>query len=200
MSALGQKQTFAVHQPMSALPPKAGHVQCTQPCLLWVKSRHVQRKKSCPLLLRKRTFRWDTLSKKPNDPVEGFKVPLFGKLLIGLRWRSPLGTAMSLVQPFVFKELAACLCDGAAMFVTLAFLLWVLQEIISSNQNSGCASIHLDFRTQFHQPFGDVASRIVFARRVELRVSRLQGNKRADCRSVEQLGPGRKSFPCCRCS
>jgi hypothetical protein len=24
MSALGQKQTFALHQPMSALPPKAG--------------------------------------------------------------------------------------------------------------------------------------------------------------------------------
>jgi hypothetical protein len=27
MSALGQKQTFAVHQPMSALPPKADIVQ-----------------------------------------------------------------------------------------------------------------------------------------------------------------------------
>jgi hypothetical protein len=37
---------------------------------------------------------------------------------------TPLGTAMSLVQPFVFSELAACLCDGAAMFVTSVFLLW----------------------------------------------------------------------------
>ena len=25
MSALGHKQTYAVHQPMSALPPKSGH-------------------------------------------------------------------------------------------------------------------------------------------------------------------------------
>ena len=27
MSALGQKQTFAAQQGMSALPPKSGHVQ-----------------------------------------------------------------------------------------------------------------------------------------------------------------------------
>ena len=37
--------------------------------------------------------KWDTLGKKPNDPVEGFRVPLFGKRLIRLSWRSPLGTA-----------------------------------------------------------------------------------------------------------
>jgi hypothetical protein len=40
-----------------------------------------------------RLFRWDTRGKKPNDPVEGFNVPLFCELLIRLRWRSPLGTA-----------------------------------------------------------------------------------------------------------
>jgi hypothetical protein len=38
MSALGQKQTFAVHQPMSALPPESGHLQCTRPCPLWLKA------------------------------------------------------------------------------------------------------------------------------------------------------------------
>ena len=57
MSALGQKQTYAVHQPMSALPPKrprkrisaqghvcftpeSGHVQCNEGCPLWAKSGH----------------------------------------------------------------------------------------------------------------------------------------------------------------
>ena len=57
ISALGQKQTYAVHQPMSALPPiatanadfrkrpvcftlESGHVHCTRPCLLWAKSGH----------------------------------------------------------------------------------------------------------------------------------------------------------------
>jgi hypothetical protein len=57
MCALGQKQTYAVQQPMSALlpiatakadsatghvrfTPKSGHVQCTRPCLLWAKSGH----------------------------------------------------------------------------------------------------------------------------------------------------------------
>ena len=42
MSALGQKQTFAVHQPMSALPPKAT-------------AKADSRKRSCPLYTQKRT-------------------------------------------------------------------------------------------------------------------------------------------------
>jgi len=53
MSALGQKQTYAVQYAMSALPPiatekagfgtpKSGHVRCTSECQLWAKSRHVQ--------------------------------------------------------------------------------------------------------------------------------------------------------------
>src|SRR5262249_8057875 len=57
MSALGQKQTFAPHQPMSALPPiataiadfrtshvrftpESGHVRCKVRCLLRAKSGH----------------------------------------------------------------------------------------------------------------------------------------------------------------
>ena len=54
MSALGQKQTLAVQQGVSALPPKAdiasatrrvrfthsGHWQCTSPCLLCANSGH----------------------------------------------------------------------------------------------------------------------------------------------------------------
>ena len=54
MSALGQKQTFAVHQPMSALPPiataiadsyvrsspESGHMRCNDECLLWANSGH----------------------------------------------------------------------------------------------------------------------------------------------------------------
>jgi len=40
MSALGQKQTFALQQVMSALPPKAGHVRCNWRCLLWANSGH----------------------------------------------------------------------------------------------------------------------------------------------------------------
>ena len=41
-------------------------------------------------------IQWDTRGKKPNDPVEGFRVPLFCKLLIRLRWRGPLGTASNI--------------------------------------------------------------------------------------------------------
>ena len=58
MSALGQKQTYAVQKGMSALPPiatekadmpqmvmsalhpESGHVRCTTSCLLWAKSGH----------------------------------------------------------------------------------------------------------------------------------------------------------------
>ena len=44
-------------------------------------------------------FGWDTRGKKkPNEPVGGFGVPLFCKLLIRLRWRSPLGTAKKVLQ------------------------------------------------------------------------------------------------------
>src|SRR5262249_25535252 len=35
--------------------PESGHVQCTTRCQLWVKSRHSQRNKACPLYPRKRT-------------------------------------------------------------------------------------------------------------------------------------------------
>ena len=66
------------------------------------KSRHVPRKWSRPLSPRKRTFQWDTLGRKPNYPVEGFRVPLFGKRLIRLRWRSPLGTARRALNFQVF--------------------------------------------------------------------------------------------------
>jgi len=62
MSALGQKQTHAVQQRMSALPPiatakadirkrscllspESGHVRCTSECPLWAKSRLMQRKR-----------------------------------------------------------------------------------------------------------------------------------------------------------
>ena len=38
MFALGQKQTFAAHQPMSALPPKSAHVRCKKECPLWANS------------------------------------------------------------------------------------------------------------------------------------------------------------------
>ena len=58
-----------------------------------LKSRHVPRKWSRLLYPRKRTFGGTLVAKKHNDPAEGFRVPLFGKRLIGLRWRSPLGTA-----------------------------------------------------------------------------------------------------------
>ena len=50
MSALGHKPTYAVQQPMSALPPiahsyicfapKSGHVRCKPSCLLWANSGH----------------------------------------------------------------------------------------------------------------------------------------------------------------
>jgi hypothetical protein len=58
MSALGQKQTYALQQAMSALhpiatakgdmsqkamsalPPKSGHLRCTSSCLLWANTGH----------------------------------------------------------------------------------------------------------------------------------------------------------------
>ena len=36
---------------------------------------------------------WDTLGRKPNDPVEHSGVPLSAKYLFVLGWRCPLGTA-----------------------------------------------------------------------------------------------------------
>jgi hypothetical protein len=36
---------------------------------------------------------WDTLGRKPNDPVEGLGVPLSAKCLFLFGWRSPLGSA-----------------------------------------------------------------------------------------------------------
>jgi hypothetical protein len=47
MSALGQKQTYAVQNGMSAaqghvcFTPESGHVQCTSLCPLWAKSGHL---------------------------------------------------------------------------------------------------------------------------------------------------------------
>ena len=59
-------------------------------------SRHRAVHCTCPLLGVKQTFQWDSRGKKPNDPLEGFSVPLFGKPLIRLQGRSPLGTASHL--------------------------------------------------------------------------------------------------------
>jgi len=40
MSALGQKQTFALQNGMSALPPNSGHVRCNSGCPLCANSGH----------------------------------------------------------------------------------------------------------------------------------------------------------------
>ena len=40
VSALGQKQTCAVHQPMSALPPESGHSSLRLACPLCANSGH----------------------------------------------------------------------------------------------------------------------------------------------------------------
>ena len=40
MSALGQKQTCAVHKRMSAFTPESGHVQCNSVCPLCANSGH----------------------------------------------------------------------------------------------------------------------------------------------------------------
>ena len=50
---------------------------------------------------QKRTLQWDTRGKKPNDPLEGFSVPLFCKPLIRLRWCSPLGTTQKLLRTLI---------------------------------------------------------------------------------------------------
>src|SRR5262249_57558561 len=42
MSALGQKQTYAVHKLMSALPPASGHLQCSSRCPLWANRKTLQ--------------------------------------------------------------------------------------------------------------------------------------------------------------
>jgi len=60
MSALGQKQTFALHQPMSALPPESGHLQCSRLCPLWAKSGHSRVPPST--------------KRKPRDIARGFFV------------------------------------------------------------------------------------------------------------------------------
>jgi hypothetical protein len=89
MSALDQEPTYAVQQAMPALPPTATAKADIDnlPCLLY------PRKQTCALQKQmSATGQWDTLGKKPNDPVEGFRAPLFGKRLIRLRWPSSLGT------------------------------------------------------------------------------------------------------------
>jgi hypothetical protein len=52
MSGLGQKQTFAVHQPMSALPPEADMCSALAH-LLWANSGHDPRWHYCSPALRK---------------------------------------------------------------------------------------------------------------------------------------------------
>ena len=52
MSALGQKQTCAVQNGMSALPPKRGHVRCNSVCPLCANSGHCF---GAPALVQKRT-------------------------------------------------------------------------------------------------------------------------------------------------
>jgi hypothetical protein len=58
---LGQKQTFAAQQPMSARAHgqvfRRWEIGSSGCCPLWVKGRHSHRKKSCPLYPRKRTWR-----------------------------------------------------------------------------------------------------------------------------------------------
>ena len=44
MSASGQKQTFAVQNAMSALPPESGHVRCKERCPLSANSGHRNKK------------------------------------------------------------------------------------------------------------------------------------------------------------
>ena len=75
------------------------------PCPLWVKSRHVQRKRSCPLYPRKRTYTW------PEPPVrQGDAAIRCGLLACAARaWFWPLAfslwhaaVAFSLVEALAF--------------------------------------------------------------------------------------------------
>ena len=56
MSALGQKQTFAVQNAHVRFTPKSGHMQCTSRCPLSAISGHSRRTKACPLCPRKQTL------------------------------------------------------------------------------------------------------------------------------------------------
>jgi hypothetical protein len=40
MSAMGQKETFALQKRHVRFTPKSGHVRCNSPCLLWANSGH----------------------------------------------------------------------------------------------------------------------------------------------------------------
>ena len=76
MSALGQKQTYAVQIAMSALPPiatakaefprkhvrftpESGHVRRTRPCPLWANSGHMLLPERAGLQWRKSVAQWN---------------------------------------------------------------------------------------------------------------------------------------------
>jgi hypothetical protein len=65
-------------------PPARPSVQSQTVFALGQKQTFASQKvmSACP---QKRTFQWDTRGRKPNDPVGGFRVPLFCKVLIRLR-------------------------------------------------------------------------------------------------------------------
>ena len=63
------------------------------------------------LLLRVVSW-WDTLGRKPNDPVGGLGVPLSAKPLLSLAWGSPLGSARYPQQNQQFVSAARRLSSG----------------------------------------------------------------------------------------
>jgi hypothetical protein len=84
---------------------------------------------------QKRTLQWDTRGKKPNDPLEGFRVPLFGKPLIRLLWRSPLGTATPCLN---FQAVSVELSDRTAMSAFGAKAgQWLISDLCQSDEFFG---------------------------------------------------------------
>jgi hypothetical protein len=77
--------------PLQANPQawqKTGPWACGRYTTIWMSTAAACR--SAPGLQRNR---WDTLGKKHSDPVERKTVPLFAKILLLLKSRSPLGSA-----------------------------------------------------------------------------------------------------------
>ena len=103
-------------------------------CPLWVKS--VIRSALTDVRFTPESgHQWDTRGKKPNDPVEGFSVPLFCKLLIRLRWRSPLGTATPCLN---FQAVSVELSDRTAMSAFGAKAgQWLISDLCQSDEFFG---------------------------------------------------------------
>jgi hypothetical protein len=81
MSALGQKQTFAVHQPMSALPPIAtakAKFRKTS-CLLYSRKRTCAVQLAMSALGEKRTSRASGRRRVTGEDI----VAIFGRLVTG---------------------------------------------------------------------------------------------------------------------